>query len=161
MAPGHTMPREAAFRFGLPCPCLSIRDAANAGTVLTGRIFCCRSRDAAILWEQLGAVEFLWCCTLQGKFPRKSSDDDLVEWELNVPEASVLAFISALAWEGMVSGGAEKWDALFIRNRPIEVASWRSRFGVSSVTSRKRNVPRAGDRHPCKIQVIHNGDVVK
>lgn len=122
-----------------------------------GPNFCYRT-VVPILWERLGTDQFLWCCTLQGKFPRKSSDDDLVEWELNVPEASVLAFINALAWESMVSGGAEKWDTLFIRNRPIEVS-----IGVHALVS----VPLPPGSVTCRgpvtaipeIQVIHNGDV--
>src|SRR5580704_15732454 len=69
----------------------------------------CYQEVAPLLWELVKTDQFLWCCTLRGMFQRQTADVDLVEWEINAPQSSILAYIDALIWEDIVRGKPRKW----------------------------------------------------
>lgn len=72
-----------------------------------------RYRDMLpILSDRLGTDQFIWCCTKRGKFQRMTEEDDLVEWELNVPAAQVLAVYRVQQWEDIVWSRSDNWEDL-------------------------------------------------
>jgi hypothetical protein len=72
---------------------------------------------AAKLWEKVGTDQFIWCCTIRGRFSRHSEDVDLTEWEINAPPSTVLAFVSSPVWENLIWTRSESWEGLII-DRP-------------------------------------------
>jgi len=78
-----------------------------------------RYRDVLrALCGRLGTSQFLWCCTRRGQFRRLIAECDLVEWELNVPESQILAFIRGRVWEDIVWSRSDDWGELIIEERP-------------------------------------------
>ena len=54
--------------------------------------------------------------------------EDLVEWELNVPDAQVLAFYREPVWETLVRDPLSNWDNLIVTDRPVialkDIGAW-------------------------------------
>jgi hypothetical protein len=68
-----------------------------------------------VLWKLVGTKDFLWCCTERGGFMRMTEEDDVVEWELNVPATSVL-FYRELLWDEILHGKSDNWSDLILKD---------------------------------------------
>jgi hypothetical protein len=55
------------------------------------------------LISMLGTDRFLWCCTAYYKW-ETTPDRPVVEWEVNVPESQVLAYIREPLWDAILKG---------------------------------------------------------
>ena len=99
---------------------LALQIEPEAGQYWTHQDKNFRYREIArMLWESLGTNQFVWCCTLRGMFVRPTEDVDLVEWEINAPPATVIAYISSPVWENLVWSRSDRWDGLFINDPPV------------------------------------------
>lgn len=67
-----------------------------------------------MLQVRLGTSQFIWCCTTRGEFIRTSTSIDLVEWELDVPFAEILAFYRSSVWEDILWSRSDNWDGLLL-----------------------------------------------
>jgi len=65
-----------------------------------------------VLCSKLGTDQFLWCCTIRGMFIRTIEAIDIVEWELNVPESHIIAYIRVSAWEALLRRRTDQWEDL-------------------------------------------------
>src|SRR5262245_61194650 len=74
----------------------------------------------AKLRKMLGIEQWpLWCCTVPGVWlPIDSFPVD--EWELNVPDSQVVAFIRELPWHAIMKGTGEDWEKVIVTERPIQ-----------------------------------------
>lgn len=72
------------------------------------------------LFQKIGTDQFLWCCSVRDAFPPISYATDPIEWELNVPEVQILAFISEPVWDDILKGRRDDWEGVIVTDRPIE-----------------------------------------
>ena len=66
----------------------------------------------AMLQEQIGWGQFLWCCTERGRYLPISEPSDLVEWEIELPLSQV-KLVSVPVWEDLIWSRGDDWDSLF------------------------------------------------
>jgi len=74
---------------------------------------------ASRLWKLLGTDQLLWCCTVRGEFKRPTEDMDLVEWEINAPPSTILAYISSPVWEDLIWTRTDDWSGLILKHAPL------------------------------------------
>src|SRR5713101_762581 len=70
------------------------------------------------LHKVVGTDQFLWCNTIRGQYKRWTEGMDLAEWELNVPESQVIAFIRQSVWEDIVWSKNDDWEKIIIEGKP-------------------------------------------
>lgn len=72
------------------------------------------------LRKMLGIDQWpLWCCTVPGVWlPIESFPVD--EWELNIPDSQIVAFIRELPWHAILKGTGDDWEKVIVTERPIQ-----------------------------------------
>lgn len=59
----------------------------------------------AILRELIGSDQILWCYSSRnGYLLRRKKKTDLVEWELEIAQSDILAFVDEVRWERLIQG---------------------------------------------------------
>ena len=78
-----------------------------------------RYREAEnFIFEKFNTNQFLWCCTVSDCWPI-TNYQEYCEWELNVPESQILAFIRESIWDPILRGEPENLENVFVTGRPI------------------------------------------
>jgi hypothetical protein len=71
------------------------------------------------LIRMLGTDQFLWCCTAYYTWfsiPGRPVE----EWELNIPESQILAFIREPIWGGILRGDDRDLASIIVAERPVQ-----------------------------------------
>src|SRR6266446_6557293 len=73
-----------------------------------------RYREAvSFIFKKFNTDQILWCCTIPDCW-RRTGFEDRCEWELNVPESQILAFVRESIWEPILKGGQGNLENVFI-----------------------------------------------
>jgi hypothetical protein len=66
------------------------------------------------LHARVGTDQFLWCFLKRGGYERvtENVDQDLMEWELNVPLTQILRFYRESVWHDIVHSRSNEWGKL-------------------------------------------------
>jgi len=86
-------------------------------------------RDPTLCYEEalprlcrmIDAEQFpLWCFTTPDCWQLEDPTSGPIEWELEVPEPAVLAFIHALVWDAILNCKSDNWPGAIVSERPVK-----------------------------------------
>lgn len=81
----------------------------------------CYESSLRRLCEMIGTDDFpLWCLTLPDSRSFSTYESKWsIEWELDVPEGEILAFINARPWDSILRQESHDWDNVIIKEKPF------------------------------------------
>lgn len=81
----------------------------------------CYELSLHLLLKKLGTELFpLWCFTVPDCWELADVTKGPVEWELDIPEPEIQAFIRQPIWDAILKGSGDDWDNVVVKDRPVK-----------------------------------------